>query len=65
MMRILLLKCFLLLVYFLLFLFLIDLVFRNTLSILTDILAVICWVIAFIASVELADYTVKKLSRNI
>ena len=48
-------------VYFLIFCFLIDLVFRNTLSVLTDLLALVCWIIAFIVSVGLADYTVKKI----
>ena len=48
-------------VYFLASLFLIDLIFRNTLSVLTDIMAVICWIIAFVASVGLAEYTVKKI----
>lgn len=48
-------------IYFLIFLFLIDLVFRNTLSVYTDILAVICWIIALIISVGLADFTVKKI----
>lgn len=48
-------------IYFLIFLFLIDLVFRNTLSVYTDILAVICWIIALIISVGLANFTVKKI----
>ena len=48
-------------VYFLIFCFLIDLVFRNTLSVLTDLLALVCWIIAFIVSVGLAGYTVKKI----
>ena len=48
-------------VYFLIFCLLIDLVFRTTLSVLTDLLALVCWIIAFIVSVGLADYTVKKI----
>lgn len=48
-------------VYFLIFCFFIDLVFRNTLSVLTDLLAIACWMIALIISVGLADYTVKKI----
>lgn len=48
-------------VYFLVSLFLINLIFRNTLSVLADIMAVICWIIAFFASVGLAEYTVKKI----
>ena len=37
-------------VYFLIFCFLIDLIFRNTLSVFTDLLAVVCWIIAKIAT---------------
>lgn len=48
-------------VYFAIFVVFIDLVFRNTLSMFTDLLAVACWIIAFIVSVGLADYTVKKI----
>lgn len=48
-------------VYFLIFCFFIDLIFRNTLNIFSDLLAIICWVIAFIISVALAEYTVKKI----
>lgn len=51
-------------VYFLVSLFLINLIFRNTLSVLADIMAVICWIIAFFASVGLAEYTVKKIRKN-
>ena len=51
-------------VYFLIFCFLIDLIFRNTLSVFTDLLAVVCWIIAFIVSVGLADYTVKRIAYN-
>ena len=55
---------FLTVVYFVIFLFLIDLVFRNTLSVFTDLLAVGCWIIAFIVSVILADHTVKKIENK-
>ena len=55
------LRGFFTIVYFLVSLFLINLIFRNTLSVLTDIMAVICWIIAFVASVGLAEYTVKKI----
>lgn len=48
-------------VYYLVFLFIIDLIFSNTLSVLTDIMAVVCWVITFIASVGLAEYTVRRI----
>lgn len=52
---------FLIVLYFLIFCFFIDLIFRNTLSIFSDLLAIVCWVIAFIISVALAEYTVKKI----
>ncbi len=55
------LTIFLTVVYFLIFCYFIDLVFRNTLSVLTDLLAIACWIIAFIVSAGLAEYTVKKL----
>lgn len=55
------LKAFFAVVYFCIFLFFIDLIFRNTLSVFTDILAVICWIIALILSIGMADYTVKKV----
>ena len=48
-------------VYFYLFFQIIDLVFRNCgISFLFDILAVVCWIIAFVISVGLGDFTVKK-----
>ena len=53
------LEVFFVVIYFLIFYFIIDLVFRNTLSIVTDILAVVCWIVAFVVSVGLADYTMK------
>ena len=55
------LKTFFAVVYFCIFLFFIDLIFRNTLSVFTDIFAVICWIIALIVSIGMADYTVKKV----
>lgn len=55
------LMVFLTAIYFLIFCFLIDLIFRNTLNIFSDLLAIVCWVIAFIVSVALAEYTVKKI----
>lgn len=51
-------------VYFLASVFLIDLVFRNTLSALTDILAVVCWIVTLVVSVGLADLTVKKIKNK-
>lgn len=53
---------FLIVLYFLIFCFFIDLIFRNTLSIFSDLLAIVCWVIAFIISVALAEHTVKKIN---
>lgn len=50
-------------IYFLILCFVIDLIFRNTLSIYSDLLAIACWVIALIISVALAEYTVKRLGR--
>lgn len=52
-------------VYFVVFFFLIDLVFRNTLSLFTNLLAVVCLIIAFIVSVGMAEYTVKKNKKQI
>ena len=48
-------------VYFYLFCQIIDLIFRNCgINFLFDILAVACWIIAFVISVGLGDFTVKK-----
>ena len=58
------LRAFFTIVYFVVFLLLIDLVFRNTLSVFTDILAVICWIIALAVSAGMADYTVKKIKEK-
>ena len=55
------LRFFFTVVFFIVFCFIIGLIFRNTLSIFTDLLAVACWIIALIASVGLADVTVKKI----
>lgn len=56
-----LLRLFFTAVYFVVFLALIDLFFRNTLSVFTDLLAVACWLITLVVSIGMADYTVKKL----
>lgn len=56
-------KSFFVIMYFLVFLFLIDLVFRSTATVTANLLAVACWVIAFIASVGLADLTAKKIRK--
>lgn len=58
------LKVFFTIVYFLIFLFLIDLIFRNTLSVYTNLLAVACWIVAFIVSVGIANYTVRKIEEK-
>lgn len=58
------LRVFFTVVYFLVFLFLMDLVFRNTVNPLTDLAALVCGVIAFVASVGLAGYTVKKIREH-
>lgn len=50
--------------YYLLFLRLIDWVFKNTVNGLTDLAAMVCWVIAFLLSVGLAEYTVKKIKEK-
>ncbi|MBR1972290.1 MAG: hypothetical protein IKA16_02490 [Oscillospiraceae bacterium] len=49
-------------VYFYLFCQVIDFLFRNSgLNILLDILVIVCWIAALVASVGLSDYTVKKI----
>lgn len=50
--------------YFLVCFFLIDLVFRNFVHPITDILSVVCWVIALVVSVGLADRTVRRIKRK-
>lgn len=56
------LEVFFTIVYFRIFLFLIDLRFRHTtIDIIINIRIVICWIIAFIISVGLAEYTVEKI----
>ena len=49
--------------YFLVFVYLIDLIFRNTLNPLTDILAVVCWIIALVVSVGLSDCPILLLKK--
>ncbi len=56
------LKIFFAVVYFLVFLFLIQWVFHFLpWNVYTELLTVACWVIALIASVGLAHYTVEKI----
>lgn len=57
------LRAFFAIMYFPVFLFLIDLVFRSTATVTANLLAVACWVIAFIASVGPADLTAKKIRK--
>lgn len=52
---------FLTIVYFICFFGIIQWIFGHTHSLLTDILALVCMGIAFIASVGLADFTVRKI----
>ena len=42
----------------------IDLIFRNTLSQLTDLMALVSYFIALIISLILADFTVNKIKDN-
>lgn len=58
------LTVFFVIVYFICFAFGIDLIFRHTLSTTTDILAIICLILAFSISVALAHYTVKKIKNK-
>ncbi len=52
-------------IYFYLFCQIIDLIFRNCgISFILDILAVVCWIIAFVTSVGLGDFTVKKVEEH-
>lgn len=48
-------------VYFVCFTKIIDLIFKNTLSLFTSILALVCYVIAFVISVGLAEFTIKRI----
>ena len=56
-------QIFLTIVYFVIFVFVINKLINHFLPInlLTDIIILVCWVIALIASVALAEYTRKKL----
>ena len=52
-------------VYFWLFCQVIDFLFRNSgVNFVIDVLAVVCWIIAFVASVGLGDFTVKKVEES-
>ena len=48
-------------VYFLVFLFFIGRIFSHTLSAFTDILSVMCMILALLVSAVLAEFTVKKI----
>lgn len=56
-------QIFLTIVYFVIFVFIINKLINHFLPInlLTDIITLVCWVIALIVSVALAEYTMKKL----
>ena len=60
-------QIFLTIVYFVIFVFVINKLINHFLPInlLTDIITLVCWVIALIASVALAEYTMKKLEYNL
>lgn len=60
-------RIFLTIVYFVIFVFVINKLINHFLPInlLTDIITLVCWVIALIASVALAEYTMKKLLYNL
>ena len=55
------LKVFFAVVYFLVFWFLLDLLFRNTLSALANLGAAACLAVALVASIVLAHCTVEKI----
>lgn len=55
------LKAFFAVIYFIVFGYLIYFIFRNTHSIYMDLLTIACWIVAFIASIGLANYTVEKI----
>lgn len=56
------LKAFFTVVYFIIFGYIIDFVFRHVPgSVMTTLLVLWCWAIALIISVGLAEYTVKKI----
>ena len=55
------LEFFFVVIYFRIFCFIIVWFFRDTLNFVTDILTVVCWIVSFVVSVGLADYTMKKL----
>lgn len=48
-------------IYFFIFYYIIDMIFKNSLSVLSNILSIACLIIAFIISAGLADFTVKKI----
>lgn len=49
-------------VYFYLFCQVIDLIFRNSgPNFVIDLLAIVCWIVSFVASIGFADYTVKTI----
>lgn len=54
-------KTFFTIVYFIILEKFVNFIFRNTFSALSDILIVVCWVIAFIISVGMAEYTEYKI----
>ena len=58
------LRAFFTVVYFFVFMVIIDLIFRNTLSVTANLLAVVCLIIALIVSVGLTEYTIRKIKEK-
>ena len=58
------LRAFFTVVYFFVFLVIIDLIFRNTLSVTANLLAVVCLIIELIVSVGLTEYTIRKIKEK-
>lgn len=58
------LRAFFTVVYFLVFLVVVDLIFRHTLSVTANLLALACLVIALIVSVGLTEYTIRKIKEK-
>ena len=58
------LRAFFTVVYFFVFLVIIDLIFRNTLSVTANLLAVVCLIIALFVSFGLTEYTIRKIKEK-
>jgi len=52
-------------VYFFLFCKIINFLFQNSgPNIVLDLLVIVCWIVSFVASVGLGDFTVKKIEEH-